>query len=103
MTAHRVQDIWKDQGEAARGIQVQHGAPSALEYLIGEKSMTYAEMAVARPEPARELPRFVAEIRSIFRTEEIRALSPAFGADGCSGKGRRRSMPMVIQGSGSLG
>lgn len=45
---------------------------SALEYLIGEKLMTYAETAVGRPEFARELPRFVAEIRSIFSAEEIR-------------------------------
>ena len=34
--------------------------------------MTYAETAVRRPEFARELPRFVAEIRSIFSMEEIR-------------------------------
>jgi hypothetical protein len=34
--------------------------------------MTYADMAVTRPEFARELPRFVAEIRAIFSGEEIR-------------------------------
>jgi hypothetical protein len=45
---------------------------SALEYLICEKLMTYAETAVGRPEFARELPRFVAEIRSSFSAEEIR-------------------------------
>lgn len=36
------------------------------------RSMTYAETAVRRPEFARELPRFVVEIRSIFSMEEIR-------------------------------
>ena len=45
----------------------------ALDYLIGEKLMDYAEMAVTRPEFARELPSFVAEIRSIFSADEIRA------------------------------
>jgi hypothetical protein len=45
---------------------------SALDYLIGEKLMTYAETAITRPEFARELPRFVAEIRSIFNTQGIR-------------------------------
>jgi hypothetical protein len=45
---------------------------SALDYLIGEKLMTSAETAITRPEFARELPRFVAEIRSIFNTQEIR-------------------------------
>ena len=72
MTGRRFQDIWKDQCEAARVVREQHGVISALEYLIGEKLMTYAETAVGRPEFARELPRFVAEIRSIFSAEEIR-------------------------------
>jgi len=53
-------------------VREQHGVVSALDYLIGEKLMTYAETAVGRPEFARELPRFVAEIRSIFSAEEIR-------------------------------
>ena len=71
MTGRRFQDIWKDQCEAARGVREQHGVISALDYLIGEKLMTYAETAVTRPEFARELPRFVAEIRGIFDAEEI--------------------------------
>jgi hypothetical protein len=68
----RFQDIWKEQCEAARGVREQQGVISALDYLVGEKLMTYAETAVGRPEFARELPRFVAEIRSIFSAEEIR-------------------------------
>ena len=72
MTGRRFQDISKDQCEAARGVREKHGVISALEYLIGDKLMTYAETAVGRPEFARELPRFVAEIRSIFSAEEIR-------------------------------
>ena len=72
MTERRFQDIWKGQCEAARGVREQHGVVSALDYLIGEKLMTYAETAVRRPEFARELPRFVAEVRSIFSVEEIR-------------------------------
>ena len=72
MTGRRFRDIWKEQCEAARGVRKQHGVISALDYLIGEKLMTYAETAVGRPDFARELPRFVAEIRSIFSSEEIR-------------------------------
>ena len=72
MTERRFQDIWKGQCETARGVREQHGVVSALDYLIGEKLMTYAETAVRRPEFARELPRFVAEVRSIFSVEEIR-------------------------------
>jgi hypothetical protein len=71
MAEHKFQDIWKQQCVAARSIRVQHGILSALDYLIGEKLLTYAETAVTRPEFARELPRFVAEVRDIFSREEI--------------------------------
>jgi hypothetical protein len=71
MTEHRFQDVWKQQCVAARSIRVQHGILSALDYLIGEKLLTYAETAVTKPEFARELPRFVAEVRDIFSGEEI--------------------------------
>jgi hypothetical protein len=72
MTKHKFQDIWKQQCVAARSIRVQHGVLSALDYLIAEKLLTYADTAVTRPEFARELPRFVAEVRDIFSDEEIR-------------------------------
>ena len=71
MTEHWFQDAWKRQCGAARSIRVQHGILSALDYLIGEKLMTYADAAVTRPEFARELPLFVAEVRDIFSGEEI--------------------------------
>jgi hypothetical protein len=72
MTEYRYQDIWKEQCDAARGVRERFGVVSALDYLIGEKLIIYAETAVTRPEFARELPRFVAEIRRIFGAEEIR-------------------------------
>jgi hypothetical protein len=72
MSGRRFQDIWKDQCDAASGVREQHGVVAALDYLIGEKLMTYAETAAGRPEFARELPQFVAEIRNIFSPEEIR-------------------------------
>jgi hypothetical protein len=72
MTEHRFQDIWKQQCVAARGIRIQHGILSALDYLIGEKLLTYADTAAVKPEFARELPRFVAEVRDVFSGEEIR-------------------------------
>jgi hypothetical protein len=50
MPERRFQDIWKEQCEAARGVAQRHGVVSALDYLIGEKLMDYAEMAVTRPE-----------------------------------------------------
>jgi hypothetical protein len=72
MPERRYQDIWKEQCQAARGVRQRHGVVSALDYLIGEKLLDYAEMAVTRLEFARELPSFVAEIRSIFSADEIR-------------------------------
>jgi hypothetical protein len=72
MREHRFQDIWKKQCEAACRVRDQHGVISALDYLIGEKLLNYAEAAVTRPEFARELPRFVAEVRNICSAEEIR-------------------------------
>ena len=72
MTVHRFQDIWKEQCEAARKVRDQHSVVSALDYLIGEKLLNFAEAAVTRHEFARELRRFVAEVRNIFSAEEIR-------------------------------
>jgi hypothetical protein len=72
MAEHKFQDIWKEQCVAARKIRVDYGIISSLDYLIGEKLMSYADTALRRPEFARELPRFVAEIRGIFSGEEIR-------------------------------
>jgi hypothetical protein len=65
------QDIWKEQCVAARSVRAQHGILSALDYLVGEKLLIYAETAVKRPEFARELPRFIAEVRDIFSGDEI--------------------------------
>ena len=44
------QDIWKEQCVAARSVRAQHGILSALDYLVGEKLLIYAETAVTRPE-----------------------------------------------------
>ena len=46
MTEHRFQDVWKEQCEAALGVRDRHGVVSALDYLIGEKLLTFAETAV---------------------------------------------------------
>lgn len=72
MAERRFQEFWKEQCLAGRRVRAEHGILSALDYLIGEKLLAYAETAVIRPEFARELPRFVAEIRDIFDGEEIR-------------------------------
>ena len=72
MSGWRFQDIWIEQCAAARRIREDHGLRSAFNYLVGEKLMTFAEAAVTRPEFARELPRFVAEVRRLFSSDDIR-------------------------------
>ncbi|HKJ63035.1 MAG TPA: hypothetical protein VKA94_13765 [Hyphomicrobiales bacterium] len=72
MTEGRFQDIWREQCETAQTVRDQHGVVLAMDYLIREKLLNYAEAAVTRKEFARELPRFVAEVRNIFSAYEIR-------------------------------
>jgi hypothetical protein len=77
----RFQDIWKDQCEAAEGIAARFGTVKALDYLIGEKLDEYARSATTRPEFARELPKFLAEVRRIFSRHEIAAYFEALEQD----------------------
>jgi hypothetical protein len=56
---------------ATKGIKRRFGAKSALDYLIREKLLNFAEAAEQRPEFARELPRFLAEVWRIFNQYEI--------------------------------
>jgi len=77
----RFQDIWKDQCKAAEGIVARFGTVQALDYLIGEKLDKYASSATTRPEFARELPRFLAEIRRIFSRDDIAAYFEALEQD----------------------
>ncbi len=63
--------IWVKQCKATKGIRRRFGAKSALDYLIGEKLMTFADEADRRLEFARELPRFLAGIWQVFSQYEI--------------------------------
>jgi hypothetical protein len=47
------------------------GAKSALDYLIGEKLLTFANVAQDHPEFAAELPRFLSAIYRVFNQYEI--------------------------------
>jgi hypothetical protein len=71
MNEYRAQDIWVEQCEAAKTIQARYGLTAALGYLVGEKLMTFAEMTASHADFARELPRFVSEVRSMFSAGEI--------------------------------
>ena len=55
----RFEKIWTQQCRATKGIKRAFGAKSALDYLIGEKLVTFADVAEKDPEFAAELPRFL--------------------------------------------
>lgn len=67
----RFEKIWVKQCKATKGIRKRFGAKSALDYLIGEKPMMFAEEAERRPEFAKELPRFLAAIWQVFNQYEL--------------------------------
>jgi hypothetical protein len=70
----RFEKIWIDQCRATKGIKSRFGAKSALDYLIREKLLNFAEAAEQHPEFARELPRFLAAISRIFNQLRDRGL-----------------------------
>jgi len=64
-------EVWFEQCEAARTIKLRYGVRAAFDYAVGEKLMTFAEAACERPAFARELPRFVSEVRRMFSADEL--------------------------------
>jgi len=69
--AIRFEKVWVQQCRATTRIKRRFGAKSALDYLIREKLLNFADDAERRPEFAKELPRFLAEVWRIFNEYEI--------------------------------
>jgi hypothetical protein len=67
----RFEKIWIKQCRATKAIKRHFGARCALDYLIGEKLLTFADAARNHPEFAAELPRFLAAIYRVFNQYEI--------------------------------
>jgi hypothetical protein len=61
---------WIAQCEAARRVRKRFGLANALDYLIGEKLLTFAQVAERYAEFLQELPDFLREIRAVFSIEE---------------------------------
>jgi len=64
-----------EQCDAAQTIKARFGLTAAFDYLVGEKLMNFAIAASRHPDFARELPRFVSEVRHMFTPDEIGAHS----------------------------
>jgi hypothetical protein len=71
MDTRKAHHIWMEQCEAAHAIKSRFGVTDAFDYLVGEKLMNFANAAADHPEFARELPRFVSEVRHLFTPDEI--------------------------------
>jgi hypothetical protein len=72
VSARKHHEIWIEQCEAAETIKARYGLKAAFDYVVGEKLINFAGAATQHPEFARELPRFVSEVRRMFTPEEIR-------------------------------
>src|SRR4051794_8007647 len=53
----RFEKVWIEQCRATKAIRRRFGAKSALDYLIGEKLLMFADAAKDDPTFAKELPR----------------------------------------------
>jgi phosphopantothenate synthetase len=73
MNVRKAHKIWIEQCEAAQTIKARFGLTAAFNYLVGEKLMSFASAASRHPDFARELPRFVSEVRRMFTPDEIGA------------------------------
>ena len=63
---------WLEQCRVTETIIERYGLKSAFDYLVSEKLLDFARAAEREPELARQLPRFVSEVRRIFEADEIR-------------------------------
>jgi hypothetical protein len=65
------EQIWKSCCEASVGIRDRHGLKAAIDYLVGEKLMTFAQTGENHPEFLAELPAFSKSIRKLFNGAQI--------------------------------
>jgi len=63
---------WLEQCRATATIKERYGLKSAFDYLVSEKLLDFARAAEREPELARQLPKFVSEVRRIFEADEVR-------------------------------
>ena len=72
MSVRKMHEIWIEQCEAAQDIKLRYGLKAAFDYVVAEKLLNFASAASQHPEFARELPRFVSQVRFMFTRQEIR-------------------------------
>ena len=73
MSTRKFHEMWIEQCDATDDIKLRYGVKAGFDYLVGEKLLNFIDAATTYPEFARELPRFVVAVRSLFTPQEIRA------------------------------
>ena len=72
MSMHNPHESWIEQCEAAESIRQRYGLKAAFDYVVAEKLLNFAFAVVQHPTFARELLQFVARVRRMFTSEQIR-------------------------------
>lgn len=67
----RFEKTWVQQYKATRAIRRPFGVKRALDYLVGEKLVRFAQEAERRPEFAKKFPRFLAAVWQAFNQYEL--------------------------------
>jgi hypothetical protein len=64
-------ELWMGYCEAVVGIRERFGLANAIEYVVGEKLMTFSQLAESDESFRAELPAFCERIRCLFTRTEI--------------------------------
>lgn len=72
MNTRKFHEIWIEQCDAAQEIKLRYGLKAAFDCVVAEKLLNFAGGAAGHPEFARELPRFVSQVRRMFTPQEVR-------------------------------
>jgi len=74
------QKLWIEQCTAAEVIRERFGLQKALQYLVGEKFLSFVWQSEQHPSLAADLPAFVTEIRRIFHPGKSQRTSMSYDA-----------------------
>lgn len=71
MTQRKAHLVWIEQCKAVQMVKARFGLKAAFDYIVGEKLLNFAEASTHNSDFARELPRFVSQVRGMFTPDEI--------------------------------
>jgi hypothetical protein len=72
VSTRKFHEIWIGQCNATHEIKLRYVVKAVFDYLVAEKLLNFTYAATGRPEFARELSRFVADVRGLCTPQEMR-------------------------------